>query len=101
MRLSKSCRSSVVVRAYRKLATRCRVARQSAMVLKLSTNQRREDCAWVNAAAAIIRPPKEILPAKYNGAATRIGATMVIQPKPAVTHVRLVRPLTRRLVAAR
>ena len=43
------------------------------MILKLSTNQRREDCAWVNAAAACIRPPKEILPEKYSGAATRIG----------------------------
>ena len=43
------------------------------MTLKLSTNQRSDDCAWVNAAAAIIRPPKEILPVKYSGAATSIG----------------------------
>ncbi len=60
--------------ASRKLATRSSVARQSAMALKLSTNQRSEDWACVKAAAAIIRPPKEILPVKYSGAATRMGA---------------------------
>ena len=58
--------------ASRKLATRSSVARQSAMVLKLSTNQRNDDGACVNAAAAIIRPPKEILPVKHSGAATRM-----------------------------
>ena len=70
------------------------------MALKLSMNQRSEDCAWVNAPAAIIRPPKDIFPMKYSGAATRIGATMVTQPKPAVTQVRLVWPQTMRRVAA-
>ncbi len=46
------------------------------MALKLSMNQRSEDCAWLNAPAAIIRPPKETLPLKYRGAATSMGATM-------------------------
>jgi hypothetical protein len=64
MRLSNSRSSSVWVRASRKLATRSKVARQSAMTLKLSTNQRNEVCAWVNAAAAIMSPPNEIFPAK-------------------------------------
>src|ERR1700733_11045686 len=90
-----------LMRASRKLATRNSVARQSAMVLKLSTNQRSEDWACVKAAAAIIRPPKEILPVKYRGAATRIGATFVTQPKPADTQVRFVRPETILRVAAR
>ena len=70
------------------------------MALKLSMNQRSEDCAWLKAPAAIMRPPKEILPVKYSGAATRIGATIVTQPKPAVTQVRLVCPMTMRRVAA-
>ena len=69
------------------------------MALKLSTNQRSEDCACVNAAAAIIMPPNVVLPPKYSGAATRIGAMPVIQPKPAVTQVRLVRPRTSRRMA--
>ena len=42
--------------ARRKLATRNSVARQSAIELKLSTNQRSDDCTWVNAPAAIMRP---------------------------------------------
>src|SRR5688572_33118111 len=79
--------SGALVSAWRNEATRSKVARQSAMVPKLSTNQRSDDCACVNAAAAIISPPNEILPEKYNGAATRMGATAVIQPKPAVTQV--------------
>ena len=37
---------------------------------------------------------------KYRGAATRIGATLVIQPKPAVTQVRWVWPQMMRRVAA-
>ena len=37
---------------------------QSAIVLKLSTNQRSEDCSCVKAAAAIMRPPKERPPVK-------------------------------------
>src|SRR5580700_5776959 len=101
MLLSKSRIAAAVVSAWRKLATRNSVARQSAMVLKLSTNQRSEDCACVKAAAAIISPPKVILPVKYSGAATRIGATLVIQPNPAETQVRLVRPETILRVAAR
>ncbi len=69
------------------------------MALKLSMNHRSEDCAWLNAPAAIIRPPKDTLPLKYRGAATRMGATIVTQPKPAVTHVRLAWPRTMRRVA--
>src|SRR3569833_655158 len=99
MRLLKSRFMSVATSAWRKLATRRSVARQSAMALKLSTNQRNAPCACVNAAAAIIMPPKVVLPLKYSGAATRIGAIPVIQPKPAVTQVRLVRPLVRRFNA--
>ncbi len=64
MRLSMSCSTSMSMTARRKLATRSRVARQSAMVLKLSTNQRSEDCTWMKAPDAIIRPPNEIFPAK-------------------------------------
>ena len=92
MRLWKSCFVSVATSACRKFATRSSVARQSAIALKLSTNQRSEACAWVNAAAAIIMPPNEVLPLKYSGAETRIGAMPVIQPNPAVTQVRFVRP---------
>jgi hypothetical protein len=62
MRLSKAARFMVVTSAWRKLATRYSVARQSAMALKLSMNQRSDDCACVNAPAAIIRPPNETLP---------------------------------------
>ena len=80
MRLSTGCSSSQVITARRKLATRNSVARQSAMELKLSTNQRSEDWTCMNAPEAIIRPPKEMVPAKYSGAATRIGATSVNQP---------------------
>ena len=58
------------------------------MLLKLSMNQRSDDWACVKAPAAIIRPPNDTLPVKYSGAATRIGATMVTHPKPAVTHAR-------------
>ena len=87
--------------AWRKFATRSKVARQSAMALKLSMNHRSEDCAWVKAPAAIIRPPKDTLPLKYRGAATRMGATIVTQPKPAVTQVRLAWPMTMRRVARR
>ncbi len=47
-----------------KLATRSRVARQSAMALKLSMNQRSDDCAWVNAPAAIMSPPNDTFPVK-------------------------------------
>ncbi len=36
---------------------------------------------------------------KYRGAATRMGATFVTQPKPAVTQVSLVWPHTMRRVA--
>src|SRR5262249_35078602 len=75
------------------------VARQSAMPLKLSTNQRSDDCAWVKAAAAIISPPNDTLPEKYSGAATSVGAMTVTQPNPAVTQVRLVSPSTTRDVA--
>ena len=80
MRLSTSCSTSVAITARRKLATRSRVARQSARVLKLSTNQRSEDCTCMKAPEAIMRPPKDKLPAKYSGAATSIGATSVNQP---------------------
>ena len=66
--------------ARRKLATRSSVARQSAMVLKLSTNQRSEDCTCMKAPEASMSPPKEMFPAKYSGAATSIGATSVNQP---------------------
>ena len=60
MRLATSCMSSQsTTSARRKLATRSSVARQSAMVLKLSTNQRSEDCTWMKAPDAIIRPPKD------------------------------------------
>src|SRR5580704_9921719 len=100
MLVSKSCTSAAVVSACLKLATRSSVARQSAMLLKLSTNQRSDDCAWVKAAAAIIRPPKEILPVKYSGAATRIGAILVTQPNAADTQVMLVSPETILRVAA-
>ena len=55
---------SSVVMASRKPMTRTIVARQLAIVLKLSTYQRSDDCACVNAAAAIISPPNEILPLK-------------------------------------
>ena len=34
----------------------------------------------MNAPEAIMRPPKDKLPAKYSGAATSIGATSVNQP---------------------
>jgi len=85
--------------ARRKLATRSSVARQSAITLKLSMNQRMEDWTWVKAPAAIIRPPKVSSLRKYSGAAARIGATRVNQPYPAVTQVRLVSPSTMRLVA--
>ncbi len=50
------------------------------MVLKLSTNQRSEDCTWMKAPDASMRPPKVRLPAKYSGAATSMGATKVNQP---------------------
>ena len=63
-----------------KLATRSKVARQSAMALKLSTNQRSDHCTCMNAPDAIISPPKVMLPAKYSGAAASIGATSVNQP---------------------
>src|SRR5678815_5762511 len=69
------------------------------MSLKLSMNQRSDDCACVKAAAAIIRPPNETFPEKYSGAATSVGAMTVTQPKPAVTQVRLVSPSTTRDVA--
>jgi hypothetical protein len=90
----------MAISAWRKFATRSKVARQSAMALKLSMNQRSEDCAWLKAPAAIISPPNDTLPLKYSGAATRMGATMVTQPKPAVTQVRLAWPMTMRRVAA-
>ena len=48
----------------------------------------------MNAPEASINPPKVSLPEKYSGAAARIGATIVIQPEPAVTHVSLVTPVT-------
>jgi len=60
------------------------------MTLKLSMNQRNDDCAWVKAPAAIISPPNETFPVKYSGTATNIGATSVTQPNPDVTQVRLV-----------
>ena len=72
--------TSVSITARLKPATRSNVARQSAMVLKLSTNQRKEDWTCMKAPEASIRPPKLRLPAKYNGAATRIGATNVNHP---------------------
>ena len=50
--------------ARRKLATRNSVARQSAIVPKLSTNHRSDDWTWVNAPAAIMSPPKVRLPLK-------------------------------------
>src|SRR6185437_10391821 len=64
MWLSTSCWISVVTTARRKFATLRSVARQSAMLLKLSTNHRSEACAVVKAAAACIRPPKESVPWK-------------------------------------
>src|SRR5258708_36601530 len=81
--------SWLLISAWRKFATRSSVARQSAMALKLSMNHRSDDCAWLNAPAAIMRPPKETLPLKYSGDATSMGATIVTQPKPAVAQVRL------------
>jgi len=44
--------------------TRDSVARQSAMALKLSTNQRSEFCTWLNAPTTIISWPKESWPPK-------------------------------------
>ncbi len=43
------------------------------MALKLSMNQRSEDCAWVNAPAAIIRPPKDTFPVKIQGCGDQDG----------------------------
>ena len=62
------------------MATRSSVARQSAMLLKLSMNQRRACCTWMKAPTAIIISPKVRSPPKYPGAATRIGAMSVNQP---------------------
>ena len=96
MRFSTWCMTSVSITARLNPATRSSVARQSAMVLKLSTNQRNEDWTCMKAPEASMRPPNVRFPAKYNGAATRIGATSVNQPEPAVIQVRLVSPVTRR-----
>ncbi len=54
----------------------------------------------MKAPAAIMSPPKLKFPAKYKGAATRIGATSVNQPYPAVIHVRFASPDTKLRMAA-
>ncbi|MCY1545297.1 hypothetical protein D9M68_812320 [compost metagenome] len=64
MRLPPACASRSEASIRRRSVTRSSVARQSAMMLKLSTNQRSDDCACVKAAAAIIKPPNETLPEK-------------------------------------
>ena len=48
----------------RKLATRNSVARQSAMLEKLSTNHRSDCCTWLKAPTTIISSPKLIAPEK-------------------------------------
>ena len=53
--------------ARRNEATRRSVASQSAIVLKLSTNQRSDCCTWVKAPAATINPPSVISPPKKPG----------------------------------
>src|SRR5208283_4436217 len=51
-------RSSIVESVLRKLATRRSVARQSAMLGKLSTNHRSDCCTWLNAPTSIMSSPK-------------------------------------------
>ena len=54
----------MVTTAERNVATRTSVARQSAMTLKLSTNQRSACWTWLKAPAAIISSPNDKSPAK-------------------------------------
>jgi hypothetical protein len=56
-----------------KVTIRITLARQSAMRVKLSTNQLKAVCTETNAVAICIRPPSVISLAKYCGAATMTG----------------------------
>src|ERR1700721_687221 len=71
IRFSTSCMMSVSITARLKPATRSNVARQSAMVLKLSTNQRNDDGTCTKAPEAGTKPPKVRLHLEYGGAAPR------------------------------
>src|SRR6516164_2291848 len=57
-------RLSMVTSAPRKLATRSNVARQSAMLGKLSTNHRSEVCTWLKAPTTSISSPKLMPPVR-------------------------------------
>ena len=64
MRFPASSCESVASSAALKFATRSSVARQSAMMLKWSIYQRRDNCSWLKAPTAIIMPPKVSAPLK-------------------------------------